>query len=695
MALKKTLISCVIFVIILNFEVVSSGIPSSRSKQKCGSISKRELLSLKNVLAKSLDENESNEGDCDEIMRKTINFASRNRNTLKRTVEEHQQELNQTEAKLSAERTAYSKANIQTIPQPQRQPYMAIFFSELKTIKAMKDQIETKLSGKRAIKEKIDYYNVLTKSVQSSTQINDNCDMSNDKGEKIVSILQEIFTVIKGEENTENCFGIIRIMLNIESLIETEKTIFDDKLDLTRETYNSSMEMLKFTVQDIAEQKNNPNGVPRDSIKYQTRLNSLTEEQQNLQHELSKKSFDFVVEMIRAGKNFYEAKLALADTNTTMMEKDAEYTKVLTQAYECDQTRLNNVVKFAEYYDKQSVEKVFLEMQNCNQASDPIIIKIKKLLPNLNTEQFVKEAYTYLAGEILSEEGRKSAINFMNQFGQNPVDVSKLVEMAFAKNKDNLFSLLTFILELDQPKLKLENNLYREFLDSGHIDTVEHVRFGYWLQQTIHSINYKPQTINGELQKKNLNEIKENLPTGIKNLFFEPVFVISSPNYTHLIRGFGHESVQFNLITLDNGEYFRITEKRDGQALFVQQLDVHNHNLMYETKDVVFIGKAVCLKSYYWQIIPTKNAKFFYIKNKSNGRYISKITEEICFKRNSNKKCKSKPEYYNRAEANETGDVEWMITLHIIRDGILPDRTHARGANQVYGPQAILCESNN
>jgi hypothetical protein len=210
-------------------------------------------------------------------------------------------------------------------------------------------------------------------------------------------------------------------------------------------------------------------------------------------------------------------------------------------------------------------------------------------------------------------------------------------------------------------------------MQNGAIDTVEHVMFGYWLRNKINAIEQQHlQRAVIENQKRPLEELKQRLPEGIQIFFFEPSVIFAQKDYSYLIRAFGHDSVKFKVVPELDGKYFRFEDTKDQQALFFAQVDK-------EKKHVVMLGDGSTIK-YKWQIVPTDNATFFYILNKSNKFAISSEEYEKCARNEGILgRCTGK-DLYNVAKVVDPDDdkQKWMITTHIIRNGILKDRLHTK-----------------
>lgn len=226
--------------------------------------------------------------------------------------------------------------------------------------------------------------------------------------------------------------------------------------------------------------------------------------------------------------------------------------------------------------------------------------------------------------------------------------------------------------------------MYDEMMKND-VDTVEHVIFGFWLMNKIRYIERNTPFAMVDIEKRHFEEVKQKLPEGIKNIFFEP-FVMFGSKTKELLRGFRREdSVRFSLIPSNKGRYFQIQETKENLALFIK---FRNNVAIVEAEKASKKknSKKERDTSYYWQIIPTQNAKYFIIKSYSEELAISSKGSKRCveyvnvsrycieFFAACEKKCSEYEKYpitafaLNEIRENVNDSQLWTITPYFIRN---------------------------
>lgn len=78
----------------------------------------------------------------------------------------------------------------------------------------------------------------------------------------------------------------------------------------------------------------------------------------------------------------------------------------------------------------------------------------------------------------------------------------------------------------------------------------------------------------------------------------------------------------------------------------------------------------------YWEIIPSDNATFFYLKNKRFQCFLGSDETNVCLLKNNYGICESQ-EWMNNCYKNKySSNTKWTITTDLIRYGKLPDRSN-------------------
>lgn len=89
---------------------------------------------------------------------------------------------------------------------------------------------------------------------------------------------------------------------------------------------------------------------------------------------------------------------------------------------------------------------------------------------------------------------------FARRYRNGVVDLGKIIRTAYDKNNNNFQTLSRFIDKVDLPELELETVLYDEIMRCGHIDTAEHVLFGYWLRPKLDKNKLKTEALENTLK---------------------------------------------------------------------------------------------------------------------------------------------------------------------------------------------------
>lgn len=149
---------------------------------------------------------------------------------------------------------------------------------------------------------------------------------------------------------------------------------------------------------------------------------------------------------------------------------------------------------------------------------------------------------------------------------------------------------------------------------------------------------------------------------------FEPSLILATKDHDYLLRSDSHDSVKFKVKADTSGDFYKFEDLRYGKALYSENFKDANSREGIKVR----FGNGDDAK-FYWKIILTDNAEFFYLKNKANGHYLSSDEENICISKSFFGSCTN--EWMNKAYGDVNGsNVKWMFTEFLIRKGILPDR---------------------
>jgi uncharacterized protein YjbJ (UPF0337 family) len=200
------------------------------SQQRDCSVPFNDLDLLKTELGKALGDNQTiANGDCEAVKVKLINFSSRLKNTLKRKIEATNKQLIDLETNLNKTQWDLS-SSLAGIDDNLKAQYGKIFVGALKQSKSIRKSIEKEHKRELDLQVKKDFYLLLSNSqVQSETSF---CSLSDEKGERIISLLGELAIAITSEEANENCQKMIKKMINVNSLIKRYGELNEKKTEL-------------------------------------------------------------------------------------------------------------------------------------------------------------------------------------------------------------------------------------------------------------------------------------------------------------------------------------------------------------------------------------------------------------------------------------------------------------------------------
>lgn len=672
---QKLLITSLMFTLLVNFV---SSLKVESPKDKWRSVDCRltniDLKELISVIGRKIGEDYDvvSQNDCHNLAVKTVSFSSKMRNSYEAKMIEVAQNYNETHARLLQEQNVIKK-ELRTVPANFREEYSKAFNQSSEQIRTIRGLMEIELKTQAGLLISLDFY---TKSLLPRISALDekNCPLTDDTGKRVISILKEIFNAVTGEAFVESCESLIKTFMNVDSFITHTENLNEKKKKLLTTTYEERKRIIQKLIDDSTNERRDYESLKDNFEDFQQQLNDTLTENKNIRKAIAEQSFKFIVKMIREGRNFPEIKLAIE--NSKQADPNV-FSTALTSAYDCDVQYLENAMKFSDYYRRSGFETIYNKMDECKQLEHPLILKINKVLNIESLKEKVELVYNTFSQQIRDNKTIE-VLKLIKKFQADIIDIPKLIITTYNGDVKNMLVLTQFIDQLDLSDQNLEAVLYEQLIKNGGVDTVEHVMFGFWMKKKLTDVEYKDWSISViESRRRSLNTVKDQLPEGIRILFFEPFIIFSREDYKYLIRAFGHESVKFKAIPSDEGRYFRIEDTRDHKALYYTRLS--------NKDDAVMVGHGIS-KSYYWQIVPTENAKFFFIKNFFSGLALSSEEFTQCAKYNSgwfSKSCE-KYEYYNKAFIGTSKPSQkWMITTTLIRDGILVDRTHNRVPNRI------------
>lgn len=622
-----------------------------------------DLLKLKVVLRQITDEGETTDSECDALVRRTINLSSKWRNKLRKEVKESDNLYTETEINRKADERNLSKS-LSSVPNELKRDYGTAFARSTNQIKTVLQDIENVMLDNIGLTGKLLFYeHHLNSSSISSKRL---CSLEDESGEKLISILGEISEALKGQRDSDNCEYSIVAIVNAESL-EAQRREFDEKkLGMLNKYYDERKHLMQQLIDDNNEQLHDTENINADLSEFENELNDLNSKNDLKRKLMATKSFEFIVKMIREGRVPRDAREVLSDSGSSQ----SKYHEAIVKAYDCTESNINNVVRFIDLFGKSGLSVMRDQIKNCQQLHHPMIIKLALELDDATLGNSVDAVYRAFGGQI---RGNNLTVvsHYIKTLGDKVIDLPRLVRLTYDRKTSNMEAAMAFIDSLNDPKKKLEKVLYDEMMRTGAIDTVEHVMFGFWIMKKIVSVDQLPIDLTEiHLLKQPFEELKQRLPEGIRFLFFEPYVILASKDFSYLVRAFGMNSVKFQAIPSNNAKYFVFKDTRDDRKIFLTAMD---------GDQIATVGKGDH-QGNYWQIIPTNNAEFFYIKSFS-GYYLSADERKVCAEEKTTyfglgaNKC-VRYDVYNKAyPTNFMDNQKWMITTSLIRNQMLADRT--------------------
>lgn len=638
-------------------------------------VSLKDIKALHAAISQRIGETGKSSSECEPIMPQVINVSSRLRNILRKQVAEFSKQFNETETRLLKEQQSVAQS-LANLPSNVKKEYGRIFVGATNKIKTIRESIETEIREQMTQKVKLGFYAYYLDAVKTMPSSDTSCDLVGDTGKKILSILNELYLALVEKSFPDDCKSLIKEMTNIEVLMTQRENRNQKRLQLLEKTFAKRTRFAQKLVDDNVNKERDFENLGENFDELRKLLNNEMEITGDIEDQVSKQAFKFAVQMIGAGDNLRESMKVLSEA-----QDDEIFSKAIVEAYNCDESKLTNVIKFLDVFYKTGFATVGNEIRRCNHLSNPVVLKIAHELNDDYFKDSVEKVYTKFAKQVQKEE-TEHILTFIKSVNSHGLDYIRLIQKSYGRNTKNFEAVTTLIDQLDLRSKNLETIFYTEMLESGHVDTAEHVMFGFWIMEKINLIEQQPQQYISELHKLHLEQLKERFPEGIKLLFFEPYVIFARENFSYLMRAFGHDSVKFKAIPYFKGRHFRFNDTRDNRSLFVTEISGNQ---------VVLVGKGDN-RNYYWQIIPTQNAKFFYIVNYFNDSAMSSEEYQHCdlyerwvsewfdgyIEKVFKKKCK-KTAIYNVAKGKPyTESQKWMITTSLIRNGILQDRTRSR-----------------
>lgn len=678
--LLKILISFLICAFSVRSCSISHPLIRHRRDSSC-SITEDELKELQNTITSLYNASpERVISGCDKILTKAVVYANNLKDFLVRKFEDSDRKYNETKD-LLREKENELLSDLERIPKIIQDRYIKSIDSTTTKIINLQKLIDVLMIENEKYRADIDYFNdILNNGTKYTTRFDDDsffanaklCTFRRDQVKKLITEFNEIFKLIVGiRENSPHtdCFEELRHQtMDIDSIVA--HLTGDSKIVSLKSTYAERSRTIQKLIDDytlVNHQRGRQNLSDVLDVLQQMMLNqtTLTAENDILKPEAINKGIQTVKMMIRSGTKLRKAK----DIFLRIRKESPDmFKKVLDQAYDCDANYLIHTIRFAEINSKFPGFMIIKDkMADCKHLNSPFILYIADVTKDTQLDQNVINVYQGWTNQL--QQGRFEQITkFMKQIDAKVFNFPKIFHLVLKQNRNNMKHLLDFISGLHAYDQGIITDLYNQIKELNLVDSNEHIQIAQWVRDKLNWIGQQPSqsAITGELQP-HLEEIKEKLPVGIKVFVFEPSVILSMKDFAYLMRGDSHSSVKFKPTPDTTRKFYRFEDLRFGKAFYAEgYTDVNNYWAIRVRMGTGYDDK------YYWSVIPTDNAQFFYLKNKANGNLLSAKEDNVCLSWFRN--C-VQFEWMNRAIMdNNDASTKWMFTDVLIRYGILNDR---------------------
>lgn len=365
--------------------------------------------------------------------------------------------------------------------------------------------------------------------------------------------------------------------------------------------------------------------------------------------------------MIKSGNRLRKAKEVFLQIRN---EFPNSYQQVLNETYECNFENLRLIFSFFNMFSDTTGYEIIGElMKECGHLESPYVLKVFYMTKDKTLEKHV-ESFREGFVENIRVGSFEKLTKFMKRFNTEIVGIHRIFDLALKRLK--LSRILAFVESLhayDQPIIV---DLYNVMMDQGFLEKEEHIEIAQWISAKLSWIHRQPKQsdITGNLQPI-LEQLRDRLPNGIRLFAFEPSVILATRNHEYLLRSDTDIGVNFKVQPDSSGRFYRFQDTKYNKAFYVEYYQDANDVRSMKVRFGSGNGS-----SYYWQVVPTENGEFFYLRNKQHKVYLSSNEENVCKEKHFWGSCKLS-EWMNSASSSSS---KWMFTDRLIRKRILPDR---------------------
>lgn len=668
--------------ILANFVFLSSGDEVPRRDNKVCSITEEELQMMSSTINELYAKGKVKKlTGCSPLIAQTVSCANDLKSFVAGKIDESDAEYNRTHELLTHKESELI-VRLNEVSEDFEGKYLTQINKITSAIELWKQRIDTLKIVKEGFLADLDYY---TRYLNNGTEITSRfdfdsffekakkCSFPRNAIENLITALNEIYVLTVGApRNTplSDCFEEMRHqMSSIESFVAHRTG--ESRIESLNSTYDARRRCIQKLIDDVTleqqQQAQTSFSNLRDELqRLKLQHTNLKDENEILRKKTIAKGVEVIKQMIRSGEKYRKSRDLFIKIKKELSDP---LKKVLDRTYDCNVDHLRSTIRFAEIFDMNQGFKIVVEkMKECGQIDSPFILKIAYETKDKALDGNVAKVYEGWSAQI--KQGNTEQIEkFVELFPTKMLNFAKLFKLMMEENEKNSRHILRFIDKLHAYDQNIVTVLYDEIARS-HVNSIEHIKIAEWIRDKLNWIESQPRhtVLTGDLQTY-LDDLRQRLPKSIETFVFEPAVIIATQDHDYLLRSDSHNSVKFKVKADASGDFYRFEDLRFEKAFYAEN---YQDDASKTTQMRVRFGNGDDDK-FYWKVIPTDNAEYFFMKNKANGFYLSADEDNVCTKKrwigaNSY-------EYMNRAYGSDAGsNVKWMFTSSIIRKGILPDR---------------------
>lgn len=636
----KSLILIFLVISVLAQEGSTAGLPTC-------TITKQLATQVKNEFSDELGEpkprNDKPNENCDELVTKMIDGATRLKNKLKQSksleteVAESSQKFHQNDE------VKNFNATVHGVKGYAKSTYTKTFFDLNKNLSETEKSIKESLNTQLPLQIKLDLYAFINNHNELDLDENprdtaNTCSISSEKAKQLFQVFNEI-RELTHLPKSEVCKDLIRQMINIRGLVTRSKKYQKNMMITIDLRFAEQLRLIRKFTNHIKESRKDYDILGDDLALMKAHSAEVERGGKSLKEFISTRAYETIEKSIQSAKNLNILNDAIPDCEDK--KNPSPLLKALSDAYKCDKTKLTKVYNFLEKYnDPSKFNWLLAEMKKCNHVNELILLKVLK---SATTQEDFKGQIELIYKNI-GERLRKNDTNVANDVKdyKDFLDFHKIVDHCFDRNMKN-FEVTERLIENADHRLFLEKDLTREIEFAEGLEFAHKLKLGFWLKSRQDKLK---QDNEYAAKMKDLKEKK--LPLLVQIVCFNSFSLISSESNKPLIRpGTATPDSEFqNLIArhfeTSKGLYVSLHDSRhpdnllcisnDGMVKFVDDKK-YNNKCLWELK--LTTGRVDCNNC-------------VSISDQSNGKFLSSEYSTSCAEKNWRLKC-VKHESFNKS----------------------------------------------